>query len=884
MMDTREHQSIGEDFVGRRTYLEEFHALLRNRERRVFFIHGPGGIGKTWLLRKIMEEARLLPDLLVPADLIDMYSTTNHRMDGVQDQVITLLNEVIGPECFAQFRETRHDLEVSRQQGLSHDTLHRMQEWLDNAFVQGCERILGARPVLFLDTFERVQDDIVGDWVMQKLVPNLPNFVFVIASRQPREETSFIRVLELKGFTPEEAGEYFRKRGLPDDMVEALAALHSIARGHPLLMELAIEWLEGGLLRTPERLQAFSWEEFEEAMVAPLREMAQGLFGEPDLDAVVYSVLLLMAYMNRRFNAGFLDRLVSKSLVDLKGRSSQDVVDLVGAFRFAKRRPEGDLQLHDEVERLILRYLWPPYDPSGEFRRELCGIVIQWYDDLIAGAPHADIADDLRAERLGYILRRDPQEGLRGFNALFIPNYEQGRHGLCEAAANEIRRQDFSVYAPREQYDLHMHLAMLAYRLHRPEQMLQAAEAMKRLGEETGDPEALPYAYIQLYEAIWRKDPARAATYLQQALPFGQQSVPRFLPRVLHSLGFISRNMGNLEEAVTWFEKCMEVSREQKEIEYLARALNDLGYCYATQGIHQKAGRYVRQALKLRLRQGEVSRWAGWSYNTLGEVSRYAGDLAGAEAYYSRAAEIGPQVGDRELEAIALHSLGDTQRRIALATARRGDEAQTTQYRKAARQSFSKSIDLYARWGLTRGKATLYRRWGRLLQDEGNVRAARQQFELGLRFAEEEQNTLEILENLSDIALVAAQEQDEGTIRRCRARIEQHRRPVYLDKVFPFLLDIAEAELRCQQGAYDQALDLYIRGLAGLAEDPGYGSTLYGVHRGRLLNNLAALPNPEDQHRWCDRIIEAWKEKGLGTAHPDLVVDCELHRDMIDLL
>ncbi len=96
-----QNAKIQKNFVGRKKELKEFEKFVCSegeKAYRVLFVHGPGGIGKTWLLRKMMEMSQEfgIPNLLVGEGLIDMFSTNNRSIEGVQNHIVDLLEKQIG--------------------------------------------------------------------------------------------------------------------------------------------------------------------------------------------------------------------------------------------------------------------------------------------------------------------------------------------------------------------------------------------------------------------------------------------------------------------------------------------------------------------------------------------------------------------------------------------------------------------------------------------------------------------------------------------------------------------------------------------------------------------------------------------------------------------
>ena len=60
-------------FVPRKKELQAFRRMLQSRDNanRGLYLRGPGGIGKTWLLRAMLAEAAMQPNVVVVRQLID---------------------------------------------------------------------------------------------------------------------------------------------------------------------------------------------------------------------------------------------------------------------------------------------------------------------------------------------------------------------------------------------------------------------------------------------------------------------------------------------------------------------------------------------------------------------------------------------------------------------------------------------------------------------------------------------------------------------------------------------------------------------------------------------------------------------------------------------
>ncbi|CAM5572219.1 ATP-binding protein [Streptomyces fumanus] len=178
-------------FRGRTAELAVFRAALAGDEGApaVIFVHGPGGIGKSMLLRRFAAEARMAGRPVLEIDGRTVQPT---------------------PEAFEREAEA------------------------------ACT---GDGTVLLIDTFERCQG--LEGWLREKLLPRLPgDAVAVIAGRQApdAEWTSdpgwadLLYPMALRNLSPDEATALLHARGVPR---HSQAELLAFTGGHPLALALA---------------------------------------------------------------------------------------------------------------------------------------------------------------------------------------------------------------------------------------------------------------------------------------------------------------------------------------------------------------------------------------------------------------------------------------------------------------------------------------------------------------------------------------------------------------------------------------------------------------------------------------------------------------------
>ncbi|CAM5522314.1 ATP-binding protein [Streptomyces aurantiogriseus] len=178
-------------FAGRAAELGIFRSALAGDAKglAVLYLHGPGGIGKSMLLRRFAAEARA-----AGRDVLEV--------DG---RIIEPT-----PEAF----ETEADAVLT-----------------------------GDRVVLLIDTFERCQG--LEGWLRDRFLTRLPvGALVVIAGRQAPDAgwtydpgwAGLMRTVALRNLTPDEAAAFLDARGVPRRTHDALLAFTG---GHPLGLALA---------------------------------------------------------------------------------------------------------------------------------------------------------------------------------------------------------------------------------------------------------------------------------------------------------------------------------------------------------------------------------------------------------------------------------------------------------------------------------------------------------------------------------------------------------------------------------------------------------------------------------------------------------------------
>ena len=198
-------RATGGTFVGRDAEREIVAAALAgNPDFAVLFVHGPGGIGKTALLRRITHDA---------------------ESTGITPVVVDARAIEPNPAGFLSA--------IGQQLGLAadEDVLPALED---------ADRLL-----LVVDTFERCAG--LQGWLRERFLPRLPaDALTVVAGREPPEAAwrfdpswqGLLRVVSLRNLPPADATRLLAVRGVPPGLHEQALAF---AGGHPLALCLLAE-------------------------------------------------------------------------------------------------------------------------------------------------------------------------------------------------------------------------------------------------------------------------------------------------------------------------------------------------------------------------------------------------------------------------------------------------------------------------------------------------------------------------------------------------------------------------------------------------------------------------------------------------------------------
>lgn len=766
-----------DNFVGREVERKEFGKLLEypKGNTRIFLMLGPGGIGKTLLEKKMLEEAGKKAGLLAPKEPIDFFHTDYQYIDGIQKKIKEVIESLVGQ---------------AGEQGPFAEFIKRSTSKQFHACMQ---RFCAEHPlVLAFDTFEYL-DKVASDWLFEDDEEGLqvPGLICIIATRikekadiEKYRTNPLVKEILISGFTLGEAQEFYQRianefnktdllkdllkaEGIGDEGTEQKAVewIWEITEGRPLTLEMVFRW-SGTLLRQ-DSLSSLTTKKFEEQLMRHVLEL-----GERDLLDVgplkvskpVFDTVACMAYITRRFDEEFLQFLIDKQFIRLD-RGTANIEDILGHLKkyfFVKERTDSGkqavIQLHDEMVRLLKEYVWSSLDISGERKQRLFGIVIEFYKQSIFRASSDNSSDDfrdtLRIEQLYYMLQYDRDAGRR----LWMELVEFNSKNINKLLPGEIESYIEDFDNPEAQYEINRRIGELEGQAGHVNHANKYWENVRELGEKEKRDDWVVSALIGMFNCSMQGDVDKALeNYLIPARTICEKNVPTMRSDVYYEFGFAHRKLHDINQALHYYQEakvCYQNFPDIKDDFKYAVILNDMGYAYSFVGDWNECNKNVKEAFAIRQKlfdkrtEGyeqakaklaeattdaerallneelyhkqanleEAKLHLGLSHNTLGEIFRHQGELSEALEHYNESYSLFKQVRNYYWQARALNSRGETYRRLAK-DFKVVDKQKYRELIEKAQKDSGDSLYLCEKYQLVDEHDTAYRRMGRVLHD-----------------------------------------------------------------------------------------------------------------------------------------------------------------------
>ena len=402
------------NLVGRQAELAAIHAALHAPDPTLVYITGPGGIGKTVLLRRALDDARFEPGLRPAHQIIDLYHTANRTPEGLAQAI----QESIAPDGdgFADYLYERRRLEEFLVRTPARmEEVYQQRRKMFAALINDLQRLSGAdRLVLAFDTAEylffetdpvqeqlslKLEQPAVLGWLIEQLLPELGDVVVLLAGRPGPERFAHrltaavagrLKHIQLGGLDIDATRAYFdavastaEASGAPEsqEVAEALRRLGpdqretifwtlydqpehgETPRVRPILLALAITYVVvagrplDAFRQPPERARLLD-ETGRRALEADLSRELASRIRENRLPAD--EALLALAYARKGADAELIARIADFRTADgeLDTDRAREIMNALASLAFVKVRHADDrLFLHDEMYDLLQRFV-----------------------------------------------------------------------------------------------------------------------------------------------------------------------------------------------------------------------------------------------------------------------------------------------------------------------------------------------------------------------------------------------------------------------------------------------------------------------------------------------------------------------------------------------
>jgi tetratricopeptide (TPR) repeat protein len=371
----------------------ELERVRESRKSHAVLLYGPGGVGKTWMVRELAQAGRISGSAIW-VDPIDVDDSEYWLLSNLERQVISQLDSA--QDYFAPYLSYVNRLPTYIGPGFDHETvvshLGRIKEVFAECYKSYVEDT-GRTLVIVFDTVETIR----GMYLLLTLtqwMKALPATLFILSGRPAEDQNDPIRreledpyqgipvtPMSLGDFTESSAHTYLSASrtasGLTPDEIDKLVRL---SRGHPLWLAFTIAYLtEKGV---PEEAATVSLATIERNIPykGPMTQRGESLHED-------FKRRLMTPYRETTFWAEAVKRLavVRQSISRHAWKSlmsdrplPDDMADLDKAWTellktpWIRQRANGrSVTLHDAVAEELAERIIPLHDQTKAWRRDL---------------------------------------------------------------------------------------------------------------------------------------------------------------------------------------------------------------------------------------------------------------------------------------------------------------------------------------------------------------------------------------------------------------------------------------------------------------------------------------------------------------------------------
>ena len=678
-------------FVGRTIELRRIAALLSQDDCRLLCVVGPGGVGKTRMVRRVIEE--LGPSFedgasFVPLEDIASIDDLGGRLARELGIPLKGGGEVL--EQVIEFLQKRQVLLV----------LDNFEQLATDASI--LEQLLAACPRLKLVATSRVRLALATEWLLP--LDGLP-----CPEDEDRDRIESFDAARL--FV--RAAHRVNPALVPTTEAAAIVDICRQVEGLPLALELAAAWtrvlscdaIAAELRQGVELLRATdSAQPTRHASIDVVFEQSWQL-----LAAIEREVLARLSVFHGSFSAEAARAVAGAPLPVLAALSDKSLL----------HKDDTGLRLHPLVQQLAAERLGKGEAGAGARSAHAAYFhrLLQQLKPAVASGERAALRTiDQEFENCrrawNWSIRHDEADTLARSADTFVHYADsRGRFDECLSLLREAIEAPVAQSAPRLLAFLSSKAAHLMYRLDRYQEA--EAEATRALAttKRTRDTATKLQALNVLATCalrLGRLDDARR--HFKQALGLASPEYSAHSAAVtLDHLALIEKALGRYDEALRLSMQSLMAHRSLGDSAGEALCLNNLGSLCLTRHEFEAAGIHLREALAICDRDGITSTRA-FVLSNLTEVAMRTGDFAAAERHASRGLETANAIGNRAVQSWVKLKMA----RLAL---HRGDVAD-------ARSTLADALGTVITIGMVSLKFDAVECFAKILQTQGEAACA----------------------------------------------------------------------------------------------------------------------------------------------------------------
>ncbi|MBN1891049.1 MAG: tetratricopeptide repeat protein [Thermoflexales bacterium] len=921
MNNTSVSEKVRAQFVGRREALDAFYLRFSYRHmKNGIYYCGGGGLGKTWVLQKIINDNKDDP-IRVVTPIIDFFNTQNHSVHGLQARIKSCLPN---SEAFRPYDEAINRLEEARSKPETHpSTIASLEARADKAFIECCqEAIVGREVILLFDTFERVQQRYVGRWLCKKFLPKVGDLIVAIAGRPeptPAQMPDNMVTNELGGLDLEAFTELVHSR-LPSAPDEIVDNIWKHTDGAPLMAHLILD------LHDRDQFISRLGQLGKNERVQDSPELERWLVGQFEDQKIIWA----MAYLRRRFDIPMLQYIVENGEKWFRPADYERIFNDLPQLVYVKEYPQQQSHLlHDEIQCMVAQYVLPDVGIWEEFRAFLYDLVVnRYYPESIRMLEEAppdkktaadmDLARQLRAEHLGYILDHDPDAGLEKYES-YRAEVEQKTHDYDfeELVWGEVR--EHLDHFGRKGYDICYERGEWLRR----HSLFEKAEELFGQMLDRFQEQRIKISQWVGFMAMRQGNITKAKEMFDQGLAWVGKGDWQSLAMIESNLAQAAIEAGEWDKALEHYARSFRAATLAHDQSQMAAVYLSRGYLYSLKGKYVDAERQCRLALETLepLPDNETNAQRTiYAWMNLGTVYRHTEEYAEAKSCYEKGLKLAKKNEHRETVCDSLQHLGINEYLRGRVFRRKGESlTEACEHQMQAWQHLVDALEIARESGWRKAIASglhrlakVYREIYRLQQlpesvtsDSLKALQALQQkaqtfqhpfevefehillmsglfaemnwlekaarlFEVSALMADEASDYHCALDGLTELARLFLELEHFDLVPLIIRRIERIKGSDYEEELFTQISQIIIGDGHFEQARYDEALEQYKIHYAQLAKLIGYASYRLNDNLRNLEWRFSILP-PELVVLWCDALEDAWLAQSVSAVRPNML-------------